>query len=115
MQYAQYERPLLLDDLNYATIDSVSRPAGEIRGQLISIDYLEKVDYTSRLGGSGNATGCGLVSFDCDSMFVEFIVHHNLPGNTTTFLVSRDGNKIVASFSLFVASSLFWLPLLSDC
>lgn len=76
------EQENFIDDLIYLNLLSRKNPNGEIRGQLISIDYPESVGFTSRLAPLNNVdsdnSGCGIFSYDCDSKLFEFIVMHTI-------------------------------------
>lgn len=100
VQYTISEEDDLLDDLQYIQILSQKNPNGEIRGQLIGIDYVPEIAFTSRLSGgqevpstNTNNRGCGLVAYDCLTRTLEYLVMHNVPDATGAFVHAAPENN----------------------
>lgn len=71
----------------YLNIPSIPNPTGDVRGQLRTIDYIAEGAFTSLLAGefvvpstSGSFTGCAIVTYDCTTKTMEFLIIHDFPG-----------------------------------
>ena len=75
----------------YLTVSSKANPNGDIRGQLEGVDYIETGSFTAYLTGDNNIIippvesgyrGCAVVSFNCETNVLEYLVMHNIPVST---------------------------------
>lgn len=87
----QEDEDLFLD-LLFLQVTSDSNPTGEIRGQLISIDYINQPAFTAFLNGdqANSGTffeGAAVVAYDCESRLMEYIVLHDGVNPTDAFVV----------------------------
>lgn len=101
----QEDEDLFLD-LLFLQVTSESNPTGEIRGQLVSIDYINQPAFTALLNGqqanSGtNIEGVAVVAYDCESRLMEYIVLHDGANPTDAFVVVGElGEQAQFLFSL---------------
>jgi len=100
VQYTVSEEEELLEDLQYLQILSDKNPNGEIRGQMIGIDYVPEIAFTSRLDGNSqvpsvntNNRGCGLVAYNCQTRLMEYLVMHNVPNANGAFVHAAQLNQ----------------------
>eukprot|EP01095_Lingulamoeba_sp_RSL-Kostka_P011705 TRINITY_DN452_c1_g1_i1.p1 TRINITY_DN452_c1_g1~~TRINITY_DN452_c1_g1_i1.p1 ORF type:complete len:556 (-),score=197.91 TRINITY_DN452_c1_g1_i1:96-1739(-) len=82
-KYTVNEEEQLLEGLQYIQIISESNRAGEIRGQIYQVDPVPDISFTGRMDGEQtnvktNSRGCILVSYDCDTNIMEYLIFHNL-------------------------------------
>ena len=70
----------------YLSVASKANPSGDIRGQVEGIDYVETGAFTAHLTGQNVVSpveteyrGCVIVSFNCQSNLLEYLVMHNIP------------------------------------
>jgi len=98
-----------LHDLQYMNIASFDHPSGEIRGQLVTIDYIPEVAFTSRLSSEGvvpavtasRNRGCALFSFNCETHTLEYLIMHDIPDARFGFIgVGEPGAVGISLFSL---------------
>lgn len=108
VEYTIIEERELLADLQYIQILSENNPNGEIRGQLIAIDYIPNIAFTARLSGgeevpdvSTSSKGCGIVAYNCETRVLEYLVQHNVANPTGAFIHAAErGDNGAALFSL---------------
>eukprot|EP01095_Lingulamoeba_sp_RSL-Kostka_P002695 TRINITY_DN13606_c0_g1_i1.p1 TRINITY_DN13606_c0_g1~~TRINITY_DN13606_c0_g1_i1.p1 ORF type:complete len:651 (+),score=275.06 TRINITY_DN13606_c0_g1_i1:40-1992(+) len=108
LTYTIGEETDLFEDLHYLNLRSRINPKGDIRGQMITIDYMENVAFTARLNSEqeipdslSNAVGCAIVTYDCDERIMEYFIVHDIENPTSAFLHAGPIGEIgSARFSL---------------
>lgn len=114
VQLTQREGEDLLEDILFLNIRSENNPDGDIRGQLITIDYVGVAAFTAHLTGNNvvppvdtDNTGCAIVTFNCDTDVLDYVVFHSLDDNPSgAFLgIGGEGEQgvIIASLTDFVS------------
>eukprot|EP00339_Tiarina_fusa_P014201 CAMPEP_0117012846 /NCGR_PEP_ID=MMETSP0472-20121206/10716_1 /TAXON_ID=693140 ORGANISM="Tiarina fusus, Strain LIS" /NCGR_SAMPLE_ID=MMETSP0472 /ASSEMBLY_ACC=CAM_ASM_000603 /LENGTH=407 /DNA_ID=CAMNT_0004716003 /DNA_START=494 /DNA_END=1717 /DNA_ORIENTATION=+ len=73
----------LLGGYQYTQVRSKDNPQGAVRGQLSFVDPIPTLAVTGRMDGNqagedSFARGCVLVSFDCDTRKMEYLVFHSV-------------------------------------
>jgi len=83
--YSESEEHELFTGYQYAQVFSKLNPQGAARGQLTRVDPVPTVTVTSRMDGNQLGAddrvsrGCVLVSYDCKTRLMEFLVFHSVP------------------------------------
>ena len=65
------------------------------------------MSYTAELKGSSEFTGGALISYNCDTQLLEYLIIHNIPRATGAFL--GQGSSSSDGTSLFSLSTSFFL------
>lgn len=83
LQLTRSENDALLNDLLYLNVNSQTNPLGDIRGQLVSIDYIANGAFTALLSGENANTpspalGTAVFSYNCQTGFLEYVVMHSV-------------------------------------
>jgi len=102
------EQTQFLEDLLYLNIKSSNNPSGEIRGQIVTIDYIEDAAFTAKLTGdqevpplNTKVSGCAIVTYDCETRVMEYLVMHDLRGASGALVqAAPQGKSGSARFSL---------------
>lgn len=81
--YTINEEQELLTGYQYTQVRSIENPEGAIRGQLSMVDPIPTLAVTSRMDGNQIgvdtfARGCVLVSFDCNTRKMEYLIYHSV-------------------------------------
>jgi len=100
------EQTSFYSDLLYLNVASTTNPTGEIRGQMITIDYINELSFTARLDASqvvpatfSDNRGGGLFAYDCTTKILEYMIMHDIPDANGAFLGA--GNMTVRGTPLF--------------
>jgi len=86
-KYTINDEAELLAGYQYSQIRSEQNPQGAVRGQLSFVDPIPTLTVTGRMDGNqaGQDTfsrGCVLVSFDCYTRKMEYLIYHSVPQAT---------------------------------
>lgn len=108
VDYTISEEEDFFSDLHYLNLLSVNNPSGEIRGQMVTIDYVNEIAFTSRLDAessippvNSNNRGAALFSYDCTTKIIEYVVMHNIPDARGAFIgAAPAGDFGITLFSL---------------
>mmetsp|Transcript_4558 Transcript_4558/g.16035 ORF Transcript_4558/g.16035 Transcript_4558/m.16035 type:complete len:557 (+) Transcript_4558:115-1785(+) len=123
VQLTQHEGERLVEDLLFLNIRSEQNPDGDIRGQLITIDYIGVAAFTAHLTGGKvvppvdtDHSGCAIVTYDCENDVMDYVIFHSLNNANAAFLGigdENDGGVLIAGLSTG-ASPIYGSIKLSD-
>ena len=85
----------LFEGQEYLHVTTPANPGGEVRGQMVAIDKYPTVAFTARLESrqvvpsvSSRARGCSIVTYDCVTGKLEYLVYHNVPNALSATIFS---------------------------
>mmetsp|Transcript_127592 Transcript_127592/g.190188 ORF Transcript_127592/g.190188 Transcript_127592/m.190188 type:complete len:593 (-) Transcript_127592:76-1854(-) len=114
VQYTINEESDFFKDLHYINVLSNRNPTGEIRGQIVTIDYIDELSFTVRMDADqvipgpveSNNRGVGLFAYHCDTKILEYVLMHNVPDALGAFIGAAPlGEPGITLFSLTTGAS----------
>lgn len=100
IQYTMDKQKDLFLEEEFLQIVSADTSLSEVRGQIIPIDYAAPASYTARLDGSQlrpavatAARGCAIVTYNCETSSIEYLIFHSVQFPTTADVRISDTNN----------------------
>ena len=112
VQLSLSEEDAIYEDLLYLNVPSTANPTGDIRGQLITIDYIEEGAFTAEILGqyvqpsavSTENVGCGIVTYNCDTKVMEYLLMHSIEEPSGAIIGIGAANELGAVFETLETS-----------